>query len=109
MAWIACSLNKLKSATLRAALIDVAPSMAVVGIDRSKPASPAPGVTGVPPGAAPIGERMGQLVPVACPMDWEIGSVGVGGVTPGMKAGSGVFTREASCNDIFKYRTECLK
>ena len=98
MAWIACSLNKLKSATLRAALLLVAPSMAVVGIDRSKPASPAPGVTGVPPGAAPIGKRIGQLVPLACPMNCEMASVGVVGATPGTKAGSGVFTTAASCN-----------
>ena len=66
---------------LRAALLDAAPSKAVVGMDKSKPASPAPAVITVPAAAAVLkGKMIGQLFPVACPMDWEMALVGVVGV-----------------------------
>ena len=65
---------------LKATVFDVVPvPNAVVGIDKSKPASPAPAAT-VFPAPVPKGKRMGQLVPVACPMDWEMALVGVVGI-----------------------------
>ena len=65
---------------LRAALLDAVPvPNIVVGMDKSKPPSPAPATT-VVPATVPNGKMIGQLVPVAWPMAWEMGLVGVAGV-----------------------------
>ena len=93
-ATIAWSLNKLKSAMLRAVLDVVVLPMAVTEVLRSRPPSLLPDV--IVPVPLPIGKMMGQPVPVACPMALDTALAGVVGVVPDTKFGSGVFTRVRS-------------
>ena len=93
-ALIAWSLNKLKSAMLRAVLDVVVLPMVVTVVLRFRPPSPLPDV--IVPDPLPIGKMMGQPVPVALPMALDTALAGVVGVVPDTKFGSAVFTRVRS-------------
>ena len=80
----------MKSAMLRAVFDVAVLPRGMTGMLRSKPPSPAPAVR--VPAPLPSGKMMGHEVPVADPIDLDIALVGVVGATPGVKAGSAVFT-----------------
>ena len=93
-ALIAWSLNRLKSAMLRAVLDVAVLPMAVTGVLSSRPPSPLPVV--IVPVPLPIGKMMGHAVPVAVPMALDTALAGVVGAVPDTKFGSAVFTRVRS-------------
>ena len=80
----------MKSAMLRAVFVVAVLPRGMTGVPRSKPPSPPPAVS--VPAPLPSGKMMGHVVPVAVPIDLDIALVGVVGATPGVKAGSAVFT-----------------
>ena len=95
---IDCSLNKLKSAILRAVSKEFVMPSSLVGMVKSRPSSPVGLSVNALLLADASGDRIGYEVPVFWPMNCDTPLGGVAGVEV-ENIGSGVLRSDRSCNE----------